>query len=291
VLVEQEADPNARSQIGVSAMRVALANGHWDLAKVLLDAGADPNEGAIVEAARSRAYPLTRAATNRPDAIDSLDFIRALLDAGADPHKVPEQPISMQYWTIGEFRNDTALFIAVREADVAMIDLLAQHGATSDESTNPEGATAFMAAFGFFPHQLGGGVPAPPREDTLAIDLADRMLALGADVNAAKDDGMTVLHVAADEGRNEIIEYLLAHGARLDATDSVNRMPLDVAQRVPGPKKAMPGAIRPVPPVSEDTVALLERRMAEAGIEVVPYQAPSDGETTADPASTGGSDE
>lgn len=278
VLVEHGANPNAKSPIGVSAMRVALANAHWDLAKVLLDAGADPNDGAIVEAARARAYPLTRAATNRPDSIGSLEFIRALLDAGADPHKVPEQAISMQYWTIGEFRNDSALFIAAREADFELIELLAEYGATPDQSTNPGGATALMAAFGLFPHQLGGGVPAPPRPDELAFEIADRMLALGADVNAPKDDGMTVLHVAASQGRNSFIEYLIAHGARLDSTDDANRTPLDVAMGVPGPKK--PGPPMPVP-VHEETAALLREKMAAAGIEVVPYTAPLETEAGA----------
>lgn len=281
VLVDHGVDPNAQSPIGVSAMRIALANAHWDLAKLLLDAGADPNDGAIVEAARSRAYPLTRAATNRPNAIGSLEFMRALLEVGADPHTVPEQAISMQYWTIGEFRNDAALFIAAREADVEMIELLAEYGATPDRSTNPDGATAFMAAFGFFPHQLGGGVPSPPREDALAIDIAQRILALGADVDIAKNDGMTALHVAAGQGRNELIEYLLARGARLDATDDANRTPLDVAMGVPGSKKPGPGMISVPPPVHEETAALLRERMAAAGIEIVPYTAPPDDEKVA----------
>jgi ankyrin repeat protein len=278
VLIDRGANPNATNPIGISAMRIALANAHWDLAKMLLDAGADPNDGAIVEAARSRAYPLTRAAANRPDASSSLELIRALLEAGADPHGVPEQAVSMQYWTIGEFRNDTTLFIAAREADVEMIDLLAKFGATSDRSTNPDGATAFMAAFGFFPHQLGGGVPSPPREDTLAIDIANRMRALGADANATKNDGMTTLHIAAGQGRNALIDYLLAHSARLDTLDDTNRMPLDVAMGVPGPKKVPPGMIGMPPPVHEETAALLRERMAAAGIEIVPYAAPPEAE-------------
>jgi len=290
VLVDNGANPNAKSSVGISALRVALANAHWDLAKVILDAGADANDGAIVEAARSRAYALTRAATNRPNAVGSLDLIRALLDAGADPHKVPEKGITMQYWTIGDFRNDSALFIAAREADVELIDLLAEYGAKPDESKNPDGATALMAAFGFFHHQLGGGVPSPPRDDALAIDIADRMIALGADVNAAKDDGMTALHLVAANGRNELAEYLLAKGAKLDTTDKANRMPLDVALGVPGPKKAgPPGMPAPPPPVHEDTAELLREKMAAAGIDVVPYVAPPEEETVAaSGASSGG---
>ena len=284
VLVDHDADPNAKNAVGISAMRIALANAHWDIAKLLLDAGADPNDGAIVEASRSRAYPLTRAASNRPDRIDSLDFIRALLEAGADPHKVPETKITMQYWTIGEFRNDPALFIAVREADSGMIDLLVDYGARPEQSLNPDGATPFMAAFGFFPHQLGGGVPSPPRNDALAFELADRMLAVDSDVNAKTNDGLTALHLAAGAGRNGLIEYLLDHGAQLDARDSVNRTPLDVAMGVPGPKK--PGPAAPDPPVFEETAALLREKMTAAGIEIVPYTAPPETVTKADEAAS-----
>jgi ankyrin repeat protein len=282
VLVDRGADPNAKNAVGISVMRVALANAHWDLAKLLLDAGADPNDGAIVEAARSRAYPLTRAASNRPDETDSLDFIRQLLAAGADPHKVPETKITMQYWTIGEFRNDPALFIAVREADVDMIDLLVEYGAEPAQSTNPDGATPLMAAFGFFPHQLGGGVPSPPRDDALAIELADRMLALGSDVNTGTSEGITALHLAAGGGRNELIGYLLDHGGRLEARDSVNRTPLDVAMGVPGPKN--PAAAQRNPPVFDDTAALLRDRMTAAGIQIEPYVAPPEQEAKADEA-------
>lgn len=48
-------------------------------------------------------------------------------------------------------------------------------------------------------------------------------------LNSADDDGMTVLHWAADRGSKEILETLLAHGADVNVTDSENQTPLHYA--------------------------------------------------------------
>ena len=275
-LLELGADPNAANPIGISALRTALANDHWDMAKLLLDAGADPNDGALVEAARTRAWPFVHAANNRPDETDSLAFIREMLDRGADPHKVPDEPMSMQYWTIGKLRNDPALYIAAREADFELLDLLVEYGARADQSINPEGATLLIAALGFGPHQLGGGVEAPPRELELAERMGDAVLALGAEIDAGRNDGMTALHLAALEGRDDIVRYLIDKGAQIDVKDKSNRLPIHVAMGVPRVEMpdAPPMPNRP-PPVHPSTVELLQAEMAAAGIEVEPYVAPA----------------
>lgn len=286
VLLEHGADPNAKNPIGIGPLRVALTNDHWDLASLLLDHGADPSD-ALVEAARTRAYPIVRAAVNRFDQVDSLELIREMLEAGADPNAVPEEPMSMQYWTIGKFRNDPPLFIAAREADLELMALLAEHGAETSESTNKDGATVLMAALGFTYHQLGGGVPSPPRDGQLAISIADAALGLGADIDAGKNDGMTALHMAAERGRDDLVQYLIEHGAQLDIKDDSNRTALDVALAVPAVKKEgeMPAMPPPPPVLHESTANLLREAMAEAGVAIEPYLAPEPDE--ASPAGDG----
>lgn len=275
VLLELGADPNAANPIGIGALRIALTNGHWDMAKMLLDGGADPNDGALVEAARTRAWPFVRAANNRPDETDSLALIREMLDRGADPNKVPDEPMSMQYWTIGKLRNDPPLYLAAREADFDLLDLLVEYGATPEQSINPEGATLLIAALGLGPHALGGGVAAPPRDFEVAKRVADAVLALGTDINAGRKDGMTALHLAAGEGRDDFVRYLIEIGARLDIKDRSNRLPIHVAMGVPRvPMPDDPPMPNRNPPVFESTTKVLREAMAAAGIENEPYVKP-----------------
>jgi hypothetical protein len=48
-------------------------------------------------------------------------------------------------------------------------------------------------------------------------------LELGMDVNASNSMGLTALMGAANRGSDAIIEFLVANGARLDATDDEGR--------------------------------------------------------------------
>ena len=57
-------------------------------------------------------------------------------------------------------------------------------------------------------------------------------LALGADVNATNDAGETALHKACHNGDEDIVEMLLAHGARKDVREErENQTPLLVAAK------------------------------------------------------------
>jgi ankyrin repeat protein len=71
---------------------------------------------------------------------------------------------------------------------------------------------------------------------------------LHADVNARDQQGMTPLHHAAARGDNEMIEYLVAHGADPKAVSRTGRTTVDMAN---GPVQRL----RPFP----ETIALLEK--------------------------------
>jgi hypothetical protein len=71
---------------------------------------------------------------------------------------------------------------------------------------------------------------------------------LHADVNARDQQGMTPLHHAAARGDNEMIQYLVAHGADVKAVSRNGRTVVDMAN---GPVQRL----RPFP----ETIALLEK--------------------------------
>lgn len=74
----------------------------------------------------------------------------------------------------------------------------------------------------------------------------------------------TALHGAAEHGFDKFIEFLVAHGADLNAKDSSGRTPLDVARGAGGNR----GGADAFP----KTVALLESLMKAKGIPVAAFQ-------------------
>ena len=63
-------------------------------------------------------------------------------------------------------------------------------------------------------------------------EVAELLIAKGADVNAKNDFGVTPLHYAADYGQREIIDLLITKGADVNATDFIGMTPLDSAEEV-----------------------------------------------------------
>ena len=81
-------------------------------------------------------------------------------------------------------------------------------------STNSEGNMALHAA-------MAGRATAR---------IVSRLLGRGADVNATAAGGHTALHEVAFRGNLELAQILLAHGANAAARNDEGRTPLDIAQ-------------------------------------------------------------
>jgi uncharacterized protein len=149
LLVAAGADVNQNSAGDkTSPMLIAAINGHFDLAKWLLDQGANPNAAAEngvtplyaalnVTWAPRALYPQPRAFNQQQ--ITYLDFMKALLEKGADPNL----RLTKKVW-YSEYNFDlagvdeagaTPFWRAAFAGDVPAMSLLFEHGADANIST------------------------------------------------------------------------------------------------------------------------------------------------------------
>ncbi len=288
-LLEAGADVNALSAGDkTSPLLIATINGRFDLGKVLLDRGADPNLASEAGAtplyatvnvtwAPKALYPQPRAFLQQN--LTYLDFMKVLLDKGADPNA----RLKKKLWYSGynfdlsgvDEGGATAFWRAAYAGDVEAMSLLKEHGADPNIRTvKPPGrprtgdgtrqakdvsgvppvavggpaVTALQAAAGV---GYGEGFAANShRHHPAGLFRAVKYLVeeCGADVNALDHEGNTALHHAAARGDNEMILYFVSKGA--DVT-RVNREGHTVADMANGPVQR----VQPFP----ETVALLTK--------------------------------
>jgi len=280
VLLAAGADINGVTGAGWSPLLIAIQNRYYRLAMVLLDNHADPN------IANHRGWtPLYLAVDNRniehgdypwrkPD-MDHLDVIKALLDHGANVNARGKD----NTWTRTAFTDQwffedgaTAFVRAAQSSDLVLMRLLLAHGADPKIPTTLN-VTALMVASGLGWVE-GVTYEWSARDNIEAVKLC---LELGLDPRAAGDDGRTALHGAAHKGRNEVVQLLVDHGAKLDARDngsvgSSNRggklsghawMPIDYADGL-----VRIGTQSPIP--HPETAALLHQLMVKQGLTAPP---------------------
>ncbi len=235
-LIDAGANVNDTLSDGSSALVVAVANAHWELAGQLLDRGADPNLAgagwtALHQAARIR-RPNIGFGTPGPiptGTVDSIDVIKKMVARGADVNA----RMSRNGMKDGQ-RNRlnrlgaTPFLLAAKNTDVEVMRLLVAAGADPTIAT-ADGTTPLMVAAGvaiWNPGEDGGSLPGQEPEVLEAVKMC---VELGNDVNAANQLGETALHGAAFRGVNDVAQYLADQGAKLDARDTRGWTPLAIA--------------------------------------------------------------
>jgi ankyrin repeat protein len=241
-LIEGGADLDAVDPDGATALAIAIINGNYDVAAVLLEAGADPNivdtaaaMGPLYAAADMHRLAVGHGRPNpRPHAeLDAVDIVRLLLEHGADPNAALDGPIMQRHHTGGDSalgKGATPLMRASKSGDVAVMRLLLDAGA-DPHATTATGTTPLMLAAG-----LGwrDGSPAAPSFDQgteeEAVAAIDLLLGAGLDINATNEAGDTPLHAAVGgRGSELIVQALVERGANLNVANGRGRTPLDAA--------------------------------------------------------------
>ncbi len=272
-LVESGADVNKINPVDKStALVTATANGHYDIAKYLLDHRADPNlktiDGlaALYATIESRWAPVawtptpsTSAAGITQQQTGYLELMKALLDHGADPNAA----INKTLWFDPPHHNEswakaagsTTFWRAAMATDLEAMKLLVARGADPKIATT-EKATPLAVAAG-----VGWNGNYSTNAPGAFLDSVKYLTeTVGIDVNAADTNGYTALMGAAYRGDNDVVEYLLAKGAKVDVKTKRGWSVTDMAN---GPY------LRSSFPIAHpETIALLQKNGAPTPIQV-----------------------
>jgi len=281
-LIASGADVNVPTLAeGVTPLMIALDNDNNDVARLLLDHGANPHvwdwygRTALYIAADRKdggssgggiRVPIDPSHSARASA---MDVIKALLAANVDPNPELRMHRPTRGGYTGRFSEPlldvgaTPLLRAALANDTELAQLLMSKGASPE--INAMGVTPFLVAAGLGGGgQRGGGPGARGGGEPFA--LLDLLLQHGADVNAqvtgtttysmriarspSTNEGMTALHVAAQAGRADLVRYLLAKGANPSIADSNGRKPIDLVGGRAGNAAATNSATPATPPAA-----------------------------------------
>jgi ankyrin repeat protein len=308
-LIAADADPTITNGDGATPTIVAIVNDRFDLARTLVDLGADPDDGSLYVAVDMhdattdmRAHDGSRLRADHENDLTALDLVELLLERGADPNKPFIGQLHSTTLCCAPQVNSSAFFRAAVAADVEALRLMTARGADVDWSpTRPEeeesegpggrggniGRTPVMVAMTGgrgAPFAAGPGFvrlgPPPFREDSNRepLDAVQVLLEAGADPNVKTPDGSTPLHLAVEARQVAIIRELVGAGADLDAVDEENLTPLLLAEKPEPPPP--PGnnndarVYRPPQDSREDVIAALRDLMGLGPDDPAPQPPP-----------------
>ncbi|CAF1411584.1 unnamed protein product, partial [Rotaria sordida] len=214
---------------GWTPLYAAMKSRKFDVVKLLLKRGADPN--AVTKLGST---PFLLASE-----ICDLDIIEACVEAGADLDFAPSGPDADNLNITGQ----TALFMATLKDRVDVVKFLIQKGAHVNvqnrygvsplllcaESGNYElvqalvqaGADVNITPQGELAEEnfLAGQTPLFGAAKKGHVEICEYLIQNGADVNAVTMTGATPLYTATEEGHLDVVRLLNRHGA------DVNRSP------------------------------------------------------------------
>jgi uncharacterized protein len=246
---------------GESALHIAVANAHYELASFLLDAGVDPNANGsgytalhVIPSVRKPGGGDNDPAPDGSGTMTSLEIIRKLVAKGADLNARTTRRVNFGLTSLNTL-GATPFCLAARTADAELMHFLAALGADPKVAT-ADGATPLIVAAGL-------GTRSPGEDagtDSEVVEAVAAAIDLGNDPNAVDKNGETAMHAAAYKNVGDAVRYLASHGAKPEVWNQPNKQgwtPLTIAQGYRF------GNFKPSPP----TVAAFLEVMKAAGIQ------------------------
>jgi ankyrin repeat protein len=225
VLLDAGADVNQTTRYGWSPLLAATQNQNYRLASFLIERGADVNL-----ANKGGWTPLYLATDNRnieggdyptrSADMDSLAYITLLLDKGADPNaRVSESSETRTVFT-NQWLDEDGATAFLRASQSGDIDLmrLLLERGADPHINTRLGVTPLAVAAGI------GWVEGVTNEWSTekTVEAVKLLLELGIDPNYQADTGRVALHGAAHKGATEVARLLVEAGARMDLRDFGN---------------------------------------------------------------------
>jgi ankyrin repeat protein len=252
-LVAAGADVDLADLYGVTPLLLALLNRNFDTAARLVELGADVDRWdwwgrspLFLAIDLNRIPNSSRGDLPSLDDVTGLDVARMLLERGANVNMRLKQQPPMRNPPNDRGHLDgspdafviaigaTALHSAAKASDDEAVRLLLEHGADVTLA-NVFGITPMLAAAGVG-HRYAVLRETPIRgalkTDADALATVKILLAAGADFSAvgrSRLEGLTAAHGAAQEGWTEVVGFLAAQGAAIDALDGEGMTPRDLA--------------------------------------------------------------
>lgn len=226
ILIAAGADINAVDESGATALHMAVTGGLEELARLLIDYGADVNR----KTGYHKLTPLHQAASG-----GYINLVKLLLEKGADVNAA-----SAAWWTpLHAAKNKETAEILVENG--ANVNALSEKGLSPLSEAVSMGdieLSKFLVEKGANFNQKLTSTDRTLLHYAGSSAVAAYLVSLGIGVNSKDTWGYTPLHTAADTGNLDVAEYLLSNGADINAKITwfirnddypIGSTPLDIA--------------------------------------------------------------
>ncbi|PAA55583.1 hypothetical protein BOX15_Mlig032910g2 [Macrostomum lignano] len=185
---------------GQTALHVACRRSHVQIARLLLEFGAD-----VLKQEKDGVSALHQPARN-----GSLELCELLLSSGANVDTTDNNGL-------------TPVMVASIEGRLPILKRLLQHSTEKNEKARGSQAGKMLL---LELRDNDGSTALHHATQNRQVEILAHLLEAGANANAKRNDGNTPLHIAASLGYQDVVEILLSNGANPCALDKKKRTPL-----------------------------------------------------------------